>query len=238
MAWVSAIVGLVGAYAASESSPGSATGSQGSLADLQKRIGSDQYQRYQQIYAPRERQLLDTVFDQSTSPNAEAARAGADAEQAANVAEQGSLRNARRLGINPSSPAFAALERDNQANRAGLIASAKTYGRRNAVDSNFQKQMGALGLGRNLATESGNLNSSAFNMYGTLAANEAAQDASKGQIYGQAAGYLTDAIRQPRQKPQIRQVSTGQIPVSMTDYTPQRGGLTDSLNDQNRRMVA
>ncbi len=237
MAWVTALVGLVGTYAASQDKGSSAQNSQQGLADLQGRIGSDQYQRYQQIFAPREAQLANTVFDQGTTPAAEAARAGAEADQAATVAEQGSLRNARRLGINPSSPAFDALENSNQANRAGLVASAKTYGRRYANDSNFQKQMGVLSLGRGLPATAGSLNASAFGMYGDINAQNQARDAAAGKLYGNAAGSLTDAIKQWN-APKTTNISASQVPLTRNDYTPPQGGLSDALNDEPLRRVA
>lgn len=238
MAWVTAIVGLVGAYEASQSKPDASQNNQTGLANLQQKIGQNQWDQYQQVVQPRTTQFINNAFDESLSPSSEAARAGAEAAQAADTSAAVADRNARRLGINPSSPAYAAIQRQDQADRAGLISSASTYGRRYARQTNFNDQLAALGLGSNLVTNAGNLNSSAFNMNNTLTNLQANQDAQKGSLYGNAAGSLADAIKQwstSKNTPQVSTMPESKVPTTWNDYTPPTaGGLTDSLTDKQR----
>lgn len=196
MPWVvaAAVVGA-GATLYSSNQSQKSQDKQTAIAEQQAQIGSDQYGTYQSLYAPREKELLNSVFDQSKTPAAEAARAGAEASSAADNAEQITLRNARRSGVNINSPAYASLTRDNQANRAGLISAAKTYGRRYADETNFNRQSSALDRGRNLVSNATSANSSASNMYGELASAQSSNDSARGALYGQTAGYIGSALK-------------------------------------------
>lgn len=193
MAWVTGLVAAYSAYSASQQDSGG--GASEALANQQAAIGAEDRATYKRLYAPREEQFLNSVFDSAKSPAAEAARAGAEASAAADNAEQITLRNARRSGININSPAMASLTRRTQADRAGSLASAKTYGRRYADDVNFTRQSSALGMGRNLTSNAISANASAFDMYSTLDSAKASRDAAKGDLYGQAAGYIGSGLQ-------------------------------------------
>lgn len=189
MAWIAGIVALVGA-GVSAYQQDKAADQQEELANRQSNIGIEDRATYNRLYAPREEQLLNSVFDSGKSPAAEAARAGAEASAAADTAEQVGLRNARRSGVNINSPAFAALNRKSQADRAGLVSSAKTYGRRYADDVNFTRQSAALNMGRNLTSNAITANNASAALYQGLSALNSERDATTGQLLGQAAGYI------------------------------------------------
>lgn len=208
MPWIAGIVALVGAGVSAYSShqKDKALEQGEAIANRQAGIGAEDRATYTQLYAPRERQLLDSAFDASRTPAAEAARAGAEASKAADVSESITLRNARRSGININSPALASLTRRSQTERAGLVAAAKTYGRRYADDVNFSRQSAALDRGRNLTSNAMAANQSAAGLLSAVSGIRSQRDAAEGELYGQATGYigagLSDYLK-GRKKPEL-----------------------------------
>lgn len=193
VAGIAAVAGL--AYSAySNNKKNKSEAKMGAIADQQAQIGADQYSDYQRLYAPREQQMLNDAFDKRRTPAAEAARAAAAATNAGDTAAAIGLRNARKQGINPSSPAYADIQRETQAGRQGLIASAKTIGRRDADEINFNRQNALLADGKGLVTNSVSANNSSFNMLDGLASLRSQRDAATGQLAGQAVGYIGSGL--------------------------------------------
>lgn len=174
---------------------------QGTVEDRQTTIAEEQEARAQELYGdyretfePRQRQLVADAFENDqTSPEAAAARATSDVRKATANAMQIRDRNARRLGVDPSSGAYAATERDIQLGNAGLEASERGVARREARDSNFARQSSVLGMGSGLPATAGNLSGSAAGILGGVNASvtrrlERSQDleGAAGQAFGNA----------------------------------------------------
>jgi hypothetical protein len=221
MGWITAIVAIGGAVA-NKQKQNSANKKATLIANKQQQIGDDQYNQYSSIVAPRYKQLVAEAFDQSKTPTAEAARAGAQATATADNAEQITLRNARKAGINTSSPAFAGINRENQAARMGLISGAKTYARRTAAETNLANQSALVNQGQGMLTNAVAANNSAYNMQSELAAQKSSQDIAQGQLYGQAAGYLGGALKGYLTKTPATTGNAG-------TWGSNTGGVTDSL---------
>lgn len=167
---------------------------QATIAEAQDRRAEQLYQDYRTTFEPRQRQLVADAFDNNlTSADAAANRAVADVRKATGNAMMVRDRNARRLGVDPSSGAYAATDRDIDIANAGLEASERGFARREARDSNFSRQSSVLGMGQNLPATAGNLSASAGGIFGNI--NASAQrrveradqlGAAAGQAFGQA----------------------------------------------------
>jgi hypothetical protein len=112
------------------------------------------------------------------------------------------LRNARRLGINPTSGTYAGLDNARQIGEIGLEAAARDNARRVTKADNFNRQHSALSLGRNLPATAGSMTSQAGQTYAGLSM-AAGRDvdrwndmsAASGQQMGYYAGQLSDWYR-------------------------------------------
>lgn len=174
---------------------------QGTVEDRQTRIAEAQegrarelYNDYRTTYEPRQRQLVQDAFEGDlTSPEAAAARATADVRKATANAQEIRDRGARRLGVDPSSGAYAATARDIDVGNAALEASERGFARRETRDSNFGRQTQVLGMGQGLPATAGGLSGSAAGILGNVNASvtrrlERSQDleAAAGQAFGGA----------------------------------------------------
>lgn len=221
MAWVAAIGAVVSAYGASQANKGAkgAAGQEAALRDRELRLaeaenarGEKLFDEYQQTYLPREREFVSAAFNDELSPELAASRATTDARAAQEANRQSGLRDARSLGINPSSGAYAAMENQRGLSDVALELTSRDSARRAANDQNFQRQYTALSLGRNLNSQAGALTSNASRSIGGLAdvasrrtdqANELAGKANAefGSSLGELASAGVDAWRN-RSKPQ------------------------------------
>jgi hypothetical protein len=230
MAWV-AVIGLaLGAMGSSSSgkSAKKAAAQEAMFRDRELRLAEQQegranqlWREYQTTYLPRERQLIESTFSEQESPEAAAARATSDMRRVSAVNRESQLRNARRLGINPNSGAYTALDTSRTLGEVGMEAAARDSARRTAKDINFTRQHSVLSLGRNLPATAGSMTNSAGAVYGSLAsvagrrADQANQmSAAAGQQTGYYGGMLADWYRR-------RQGSPG---TGMSDGTDQSWG--------------
>lgn len=216
MAWVAALVTVAGsaiAGSSASSSRKSAAKQEAALRDRELRIaeaenarGEKLFNEYEQTYLPREREFVSSAFNDQVSPELAAARATTDARAIQDQNRQSSLRDARRLGINPTSGAYAAMENQRGLSDVALELTGRDSARRAANDQNFQRQYTALSLGRNLNSQAGALTNSAANSIGGLAdaASRRTDQASKleseayagmGEGLGALAGAGMDAWR-------------------------------------------
>lgn len=210
MAFIGALVAAGLSYAAQDSATGAARSSGRQAAALQARelaLAESQdaradalFDEYQQTYLPRERELVDSAFNDETSPEAAAGRATTDVRSASEQRRETGLRDARALGINPASGAYAALENSRGLKDAALEVSARDTARRGARSENFQRQSAVLSMGRNLPSTAGALTNSAISSVGGLAdAAQARTDnfnrlaGQAGQAFGSAVGDLASA---------------------------------------------
>lgn len=208
MAWIAAIGLVVGAMGSSSSSKGAkkAAKQEAMFRDRELRIAEAQegratqlWNEYQTTYLPRERQMVESAFSEENSPEAAAARATSEVRRASATGREMSLRNARRLGINPTSGQYAALDNARQIGEIGLEAAARDSARRVTKDTNFTRQHSVLSLGRNLPATAGSMTNSAGGMYAGLSM-AASRDtdrwndlaAASGQQMGYYGGMLAD----------------------------------------------
>jgi hypothetical protein len=216
MAWIAALAGLaVSAYG--QSSANSAAGRAGRqeaalrdrelrLAEAQNARGEQMWDEYRQTYLPREREFVADAFNDETSPELAAARTTTDVRAVQDQNRRSGLRDARRLGINPTSGAYAAMENDRSLRDTALEVTARDSSRRAARDENFQRQYTALAIGKGMPSQAGALTSDASRAIGGLAdaasrradqANQLAAEAGRdfGASLGELAGTGIDAWR-------------------------------------------
>jgi hypothetical protein len=223
----------VNAYSASQAGKGGSPSPETErIANAKEKRSQEIYDRYKQVYEPREDQLVNQVFDQSRTPAAEAARSGAEARASIDNSEQIGLRNARRAGIKPSSPAFESISRRQQATDAGLEAAARTGGRRYANETNTSQQIAALNMGKGLPQESDSLDSSAANLYGYNNELSMVRSNAAGQLYGRAAAQLGDLVSRRRTPTQTSSGITDRY-VNPDVYT---GANNSDLYDNSLRL--
>jgi hypothetical protein len=207
------------------------------LAEAQDARGAKLFEEYEQTYLPREREFVESAFSDETSPEAAASRAVTDVRTATDTGRQIRLRDARRLGVNPTSGAYAALDNQSALGDAALEVTAKDSARRTARDDNFQRQYTSLSLGRNLPSAAGALTGNAQRGIGGLADaagrrtdQSNALAAQAGDAFGRSLSNLTlAAYDQFGKKPAGTRVD---MPVSGPGYsTP---GYGDVLNEDRR----
>lgn len=206
MAWIAGIGLILSAASAEEANgmAGKAGKRQEALNDRELRIAESQegrsaqmYREYQTFYQPRERELVDAAFSEESSPEAAAARATANVREASATGGEIQLRNARRLGINPSSGTYAALDNQKQIGEIGLEAAARDTARRTTKDINFGRQMSVLSLGRNLPNQSASAAGQAAAIYGGLGDQAGRMADRYNTVAGQAgssAGYYAGQL--------------------------------------------
>lgn len=202
------------------------------IAEQQEARGQQLWREYQTTYLPRERQLIESTFSEQESPEAAAARATADVRRVSAVNQQSQLRGARRLGINPNSGAYTALDTSRSLGEVGIEAAARDNARRVARDTNFSRQHSVLSLGRNLPATASGMTSQAGAVYGSLGytagrrvdqANQAS--AAAGQQIGYYGGMLADWYRR-------RGTST----ASGSTNGGYGGGMTNTTNSDEYEM--
>jgi hypothetical protein len=118
------------------------------LAEKQDERAGKLFDQYQDVYAPREAQLVDTAFGDELSPARAESRATADVRGALETARQSSERGMRRLGVDPNSGTALSLNRQSGLEEARIEASSRTAARESVRDRNFQRQATVLGFGQ------------------------------------------------------------------------------------------
>jgi len=170
---------------------------------------ADEYSAYEKsTYRPLEQSIVKDATEYSTDAKREAlaSSAASDISQGYSNARNQQNRSLSRLGVNPNSNRFAALNNQLTMSQAADQAGAMTKARNDAENLGFARRMDAASLGRNLASNAStaygvslnagnsagqNANSSLTAMnqgYGTaISANNGAANAygTAGNIYGQ-----------------------------------------------------
>lgn len=164
---------VIGAAASSSASKRAAAAMKGSsdAAALQAQIGAEQWDRYQEIYDPLERQLVQDAreFD---SPAAYERAAG---EASATVASQfGKARDrlTRTPGLDSSSPAFAAGMVGLDLSQAAMDATQQNAARFRVKDTAWARKQDAMSLGKGLPSSASSMLSSAASTMGNIGANQ------------------------------------------------------------------
>ena len=129
-------------------------------AALTAQIGAEQWDRYNELYDPLERQFVDEAKNYD-SPERYSQAAG---EAAATVAQQfGKARErlGRTPGLDPSSPAFAASMTGLDLAQAATDATQQNAARQRVKDTAYVRKTDALSLGKGLPAQASNMLSSA-----------------------------------------------------------------------------
>lgn len=118
---------------------------------------ADEYANYERTtFRPLERGIVADAasFDTEAKREELAGKAAADVNSAFTNARGQENRALQRMGINPNSGRFAALNSQLTLGQTAALAGAKNQARENAEQMGFARKMDAAGLGRNLATNS------------------------------------------------------------------------------------
>lgn len=116
---------------------------------------ADEYAQYERsTFRPLERGIVADAasFDTEAKREQLAGSAAADVNAAFTNARGQENRALQRIGVNPNSGRFAALNEQLTLGQAGALAGAKNQARMDAENMGFARKMDAAGLGRGLAT--------------------------------------------------------------------------------------
>lgn len=139
------------------------------LAEQQDARSAELFKHYSETFLPKERAFVERAFGDELSPARSGARATADVRSAVANSRAISGRNLRRLGVNPASGPYAAVERGLMLDEAALESGAVTRAREGTRDRNFARQYDALSLGRGLPSTSSSMLSAAQSGVGSAA---------------------------------------------------------------------
>lgn len=161
------------------------------MMQQQQDQAADYYRYNVGTYRPLERGLVRDAerFNTSQYRQGIQARAAADASRAFSQGQQALTRSMGAMGVNPSSPRYAALVQQNATQNAAQRAAAMTQAGERADQMGYARRLEVSGLGRNLP---GTANAAYAGALG--AGNSAGQNfQSPGQNYmaGQAAANAT-----------------------------------------------
>ena len=114
--------------------------------------GADYYDYMKETYRPVEKSLVDDVNNYNTEANRErmASEAATDVAQADKVQRDVSAREMARMGVNPNSGKYQALDKSRGLRVAGMRAGAMTNARNRAKELGYAKKLDVIGVGRGL----------------------------------------------------------------------------------------
>lgn len=135
-------------------------GQQMTIAGQEADRASTRWRQWQNQYWPKEKEFIAQAF-QGISPQAEMDRAGQGVIQAFDKNIKMAQRDLTRIGIDPSSPKYAALLQDMTTARAAAEAGARNEARRNVRDINFARKQYVVGLGKGIPSEAASMASAA-----------------------------------------------------------------------------
>ena len=147
---------------------------------------ADEYAQYERsTFRPLERGIVAdaAAFDTEAKREQLAGLAAADVNAAFTNARGQENRALQRMGVNPNTGRFAALNQQLTLGQAGALAGAKNQARMDAENIGFARKMDAAGLGRNLATNA----STAYGV--SLSANQQARGGAMAPAGLMGAGY-------------------------------------------------
>jgi hypothetical protein len=159
------------------------------MAANQKR--ADEYAEYERsTFRPVEQRLVKDAEEYSTVANQEklASAAASDLSQAYSNTRDQSNRSLSRLGVNPNSNRFAALNNQLSLDQAANTAGAMTKARSDADNLGFARRMDVTGLGRGLATNASTAYGVSINAGNSAAANAQAGGDFMGRGFNTASG--------------------------------------------------
>lgn len=183
-------------------------------ADTNTARADDQWNQYKTLFQPVENQMVAdaTNFDSPERQAAMAGQAGADVTSAYSGALDSNQRNMERMGVNPNSGKFAAINNETNIAQAKDTAGAMNNARQGVINQGLALRQGVAQFGRNmpntglaadsLALNGGNaavsnmatgagINNAGVNTAGGLFGGAANSNSSAGQLgLGQYQGQL------------------------------------------------
>jgi hypothetical protein len=117
------------------------------LAERQDERAGKLFKHYEDVFVPREAELVGDTFSSELSPARAEARATADVRSSLATARGSSERGLRRLGVDPGSGTSLALNEQRGLEEARIEAGARTGARESVRDRNFSRQATVLGFG-------------------------------------------------------------------------------------------
>ena len=117
-------------------------------------ISRDYWDYQKNTFRPMEQAIVDGAesYDTAARRDQKAAQAIADVQQQADATQMQQMRGMLRMGVNPSSPKFAAMSNQMAMATALGKASAATKAREGVEMQGYARKMDAANLGRNLAS--------------------------------------------------------------------------------------
>jgi hypothetical protein len=112
----------------------------------------DQWNQYKTMFQPVENQMVTDAqnFDSPERQALMASQAGADVTNAYNGALDSNQRNMERMGVNPNSGRFAAINNETNLAQAKDTAGAMNTARNNTITQGMALRQGAAQFGRNM----------------------------------------------------------------------------------------
>lgn len=140
---------IVGSLLADDNGAGAANGAAANATNLQAQIAAEQWNKYQEIYQPLERTMVDEASNYDNSENY--AKAAGDAS--ATVSQQfGKARDrlTRTTGLDTSSPAYTSSLLGLDMAQAATDATQQNAARQKVTDTAYARKTDALSLGKGL----------------------------------------------------------------------------------------
>jgi len=121
-------------------------------ADTNTARANDQWNQYKTMFQPVENQMVTDAqnFDSPERQAQQAAMAGADVTNSYNGALDSNQRNMERMGVNPNSGRFAAINNETNLAQAKDTAGAMNNARNNTIMQGMALRQGAAQFGRNM----------------------------------------------------------------------------------------
>lgn len=173
------------------------------LANRQLQMSEEQAARSQEYadyerntFRPMEQRMVKEAQDYNTESKRQqiADQAAADTRASFATAKTDTLNNLKRYGINPNSGRFAAINAQLGITEAAATAGNMTRARNQAETVGHAMKYDAVGLGRNLATNSATAAATSLNAGNSAGANRTAAGQQMGAAYGQSSGMMGAAV--------------------------------------------
>lgn len=172
---------------------GRAADRQAEVAERQQDIADEQWERFKEVFAPLEDEIVASAMEEPDYAKAEG-RATADVQGAFARSEEATARAAGRYGLDPSSGRYDEMRRVNALDRTKTEVQQRNLAREQEDDKAWARKVAASSLGRGLPADARAGLSAAGRTYGDQAGmyGRQAQDfASQAGSGMQAAGYWT-----------------------------------------------
>ena len=231
MPWAAAgaVVAAGISYAASESASDKAAAASDRAsagANLQAQIAAEQWDKYQELYEPLEKQMVQQAQDYTSPENYQRAAGDASATVAAQYGKARERLN-RTPGLDPSSAGYAANLSGLELSQAAADATQQNLARKQVTDTGYSRQMAALGLGKGLDSTAAQGAASSAQTLNAIAASQNNLAGQQSNAAGQFVGNLFNGLSK---------VNWGGSSAGLDSVTPTYGtpsGYQAQVDSQN-----